>query len=136
MNSIIKNILAAVAGIILGSIVNMGILIIGMTLIPFPEGVNVWDPESLANGMSKFGLQHFAPPFFAHALGTLVGSFIAAKFSASKHLLLAVIVGGFFLLGGIYNVINLPAPLWFEALDLIVAYIPMAFLGWKLSGKN
>jgi hypothetical protein len=30
----------------------------------------------------------------------------------------------------------LPAPLWYEALDLIAAYIPMAFLGGKLGGAG
>jgi hypothetical protein len=34
-----------------------------------------------------------------------------------------------FLLGGIANVAMLPAPLWFSALDLLLAYLPMAWLG-------
>ncbi len=39
----------------------------------------------------------------------------------------------FFLLGGITNVFLLPAPVWFAALDLIGAYIPMGWLGGKLA---
>jgi|TARA_B110000263_G_scaffold247202_1_gene259625 hypothetical protein len=30
----------------------------------------------------------------------------------------------------------LPAPFWFISLDLIVAYIPMGYLGWKLAKKS
>jgi len=30
----------------------------------------------------------------------------------------------------------LPSPLWFAVLDLIVAYIPMGWMGGKLSAKN
>ncbi len=136
MNPIVQNILAVIGGIIGGGVVNMGLLIIGSFLIPVPEGINAWDPESLANGMSKLQAYHFITPFLAHALGTLAGSFIVAKFTTTKHLVFALFIGAFFILGGIINVINLPAPLWFEALDLVAAYFPMAFLGWKLSGQN
>ena len=42
------------------------------------------------------------------------------------------IVGAFYLLGGIAASSMIPAPLWFIALDLVVAYIPMAWLALKL----
>ena len=29
-----------------------------------------------------------------------------------------------------------PAPLWFKVVDLVVAYIPMTYLGWRLAGKK
>jgi hypothetical protein len=50
-------------------------------------------------------------------------------------MLLAMIVGVFGVLGGIAAAFMVPALVWFMALDLVVAYIPMAWLGWKLSGK-
>ena len=30
----------------------------------------------------------------------------------------------------------IPAPIWFEILDLSICYIPMAWIGWILSKKN
>jgi hypothetical protein len=39
------------------------------------------------------------------------------------------------LIGGAMEVANLSAPLWFNVLDLVMAYIPMAYLGYWLSGK-
>jgi hypothetical protein len=30
-------------------------------------------------------------------------------------------------------VFMLPAPIWFVVLDLAVAYIPMGWLGWRIS---
>jgi len=65
----------------------------------------------------------------AHAIGTLVGAYIAARIAATHKFKFALGIGAAFLIGGIINVINLPAPTWFSALDLIVAYIPMAWLG-------
>jgi hypothetical protein len=53
--------------------------------------------------------------------------------AASQRMKLALVVGAFFLLGGIVNVYLLPAPIWFAALDLIGAYIPMGWLAGKLA---
>jgi hypothetical protein len=47
---------------------------------------------------------------------------------------IALLIGIFFFVGGSINIIMLGGPLWFSALDLIVAYIPMGYLGWKLTG--
>jgi hypothetical protein len=44
-------------------------------------------------------------------------------------------VGGLFLLGGIANVFLLPAPAWFCAVDLLLAYLPAAWLGQSLVAR-
>ena len=129
MNSTVRNILAVVAGIIIGGFINMGIIMLSGSVIPPPEGVNPADMESLAENMHRFGPQHFIMPFLAHALGTLIGAFIAAKIAVGKKMYYALAIGIFFLLGGIANAFMLPAPAWFIIVDLTGAYIPMAWLG-------
>ena len=136
MNPVIKNIIAVVVGLIVGSIVNMAIIMMSATVIPLPEGVVSSDMESLKSGMHLFEWKHFIFPFLAHALGTLSGAYLTTRMAASHHFTLALIIGGFFLIGGIVNVIQLPAPLWFEVTDLVLAYLPMAWLGFKLGHKN
>jgi len=37
------------------------------------------------------------------------------------------------LIGGIINTFMIPAPIWFNVLDLFMAYIPMAWFGGKLA---
>ncbi len=91
--------------------------------------------EGLAASIHLLEFKHFIFPFLAHALGTLVGAFIISKIAASHHIKLALLVGAFFLLGGIQMALSLNAPLWFEIVDLALAYIPMAFLGWKIAGS-
>jgi len=49
---------------------------------------------------------------------------------------LALAIGVLFLAGGISMVFMLPSPTWFTLLDLIGAYIPMAYLGGKLAIKK
>jgi hypothetical protein len=79
--------------------------------------------------MHLFGPQHFLFPFLAHALGTLVGALVAGLLAASQRLLLGLMIGALFMAGGIMMVIQLPSPLWFSALDIGLAYLPMGWLG-------
>lgn len=136
MKPVVKNVLAVVGGVVVGSIVNMGLVNIGPAVIPLPEGADVSTMEGLRDSMALFTPANFIPPFLAHALGTLVAAFIAARFAASHHMKLAVGIGVFFLLGGIAAVLMLGGPLWFKAADLLLAYIPMGFLGAALAGRT
>ena len=136
MNPILKNILAVIAGLIIGSIVNMGIIMLSSSVIPTPEGVDMSNMESLKSSMHLFEPRHFIFPFLAHALGTLVGAFIAALIAANNKLKFAMGIGVLFLIGGITNVIMLPSPAWFTVLDLVAAYMPMAWLGGKLATRK
>lgn len=136
MNPIVRNILAVIAGLVVGSIVNMGLIMLGGKLIPPPAGADVSTMESLAASMHLFQGQHFIFPFLAHALGTLAGAMVAAGVAASSKMTLALIIGVAFLAGGIYSAFALPAPAWFIAADVLLAYLPMAWLGGRLmSGK-
>jgi len=136
MNSIFRNILAVITGIIFGSAVNMGIIMISGSIIPPPEGADITTMEGLKESMHLFQAKHFIFPFLAHAIGTLVGAFLAALIAANNKIYFAMGIGVFFLIGGIANVFMLPSPTWFTVLDLAGAYIPMAWLGWRIIGAK
>lgn len=135
MSPVLRNILAIVTGIVVGSVVNMGIVMISGFLIPPPLGVDNTTLAGLKSSMHLFEPKHFIFPFLAHAIGTLVGAFLAARLS-SNGTRSALIVGGFFLLGGIANVMMLPSPIWFSITDLLCAYLPMAYLGGKAGMRS
>ena len=80
-----------------------------------------------------FEPKHFISPFLAHAIGTLAGAYIAAKLAANFKMRFALVIGILFLIGGIANVMMMPSPLWFSVLDLVVAYLPMSYLGGRLA---
>jgi hypothetical protein len=126
MNTILRNIFAVIAGVILGSVLNMSFIIGGSKVFPLSES---FDPMNAMN----WDLKYFIFPFLAHALGTLAGAFIAAKIASTHKKTFALIIGAFFLIGGTMMVFMLPAPIWFVVLDLVVAYIPMGWLGWRIS---
>lgn len=135
MNSTLKNILAVILGLIIGSIVNMGIIMVSGSVIPPPEGVDATTMEGLKSGMHLFQPKHYIFPFLAHALGTLIGAFITFRIASSHKFKLAIAIGVFFLFGGITNLFMLPSPIWFGILDIAGAYIPMAWIGSKIAQK-
>jgi hypothetical protein len=133
MGTILRNVIAVILGLLIGSLVNMGLIMVSGQVIPPPGGVDVTNVESLKASMHLFEPKHFLFPFLAHALGTLVGAMVASMLAATQRMKMALVVSAFFLLGGVTNLFLLPAPIWFAALDLIVAYIPMGWLGGKLA---
>ncbi len=134
MNNTIRNILAVVAGWFGGSVINIGMVQSGYNLLPI-KGVDPNDMEALAAILPTLESKYFIFPFLAHALGTLIGALIAALISKNSPMKMALIVGGIFLLGGIVVSFMLPGVLWFSALDITLAYIPMAWIGAKLAEK-
>ncbi len=133
MNPILRNILAVIGGLVIGGVVNSLIVMYSGSIIPLPEGINPNDVNSLKDNIERFEAKHFLMPFLAHAVGTFLAAFIAVKYAANNHFRLAIFIGVLFLIGGITAVFMIPAPTWFCASDLIVAYIPMAYLGYKLA---
>jgi hypothetical protein len=135
MSPVLRNVVAVLAGFVVGSVVNMAIIMLGPSLIPPPAGVDVSDPESLRRSIHLFEPRHFVMPFLAHAAGTLAGSLVAWLMAATRKFALAMTIGVLFLFGGIAASFMIPAPAWFIALDLIVAYLPMAWLGSRIGAS-
>jgi hypothetical protein len=95
----------------------------------------VTNAESLAQSIHLFGPQHFVMPFLAHALGTLVGALVAYLVAASHKARFAWAIGVLFLAGGVAASFMIPAPAWFMAADLLLAYLPMAWLAIRIGAK-
>lgn len=136
MPPLLRNILAVIIGLVVGSVINMGIIIVGPMVIPPPEGVDMSDMEKFAENLKLLKPVNFIAPLLAHALGTLVGAFITAKVAASHKMIFALVISAFFLLGGITMAVTYGGPIWFIALDLIGAYLPMGYLGGMLGGAK
>jgi hypothetical protein len=78
----LRNVLAVVAGLTLGSLLNMALVTVSSSLIPPPEGADMTTVEGLKAAMPSLEAKHFFFPFLAHALGTLVASFVAVKIAS------------------------------------------------------
>lgn len=125
MNPTLRNVLAVVIGAVVCLFMNGTLLGLLMKVIPPPEGFDPNDPATYALLQTR----HLISPFIAHAVPSLIGGLVAALIAATRRMICALVVGGFHLLGGIAAAFMIPAPAWFTALDLVVAYLPMAAIG-------
>jgi len=135
MPNLLRNALALLAGIAIGGGVNMALITLGPSLIPPPAGVDVNSAESLSRAMHLFEPRHFMMPFLAHAVGTLAGALAAYLIAATYRAQLAYVIGAAFLCGGVAASFMIPAPAWFIALDLLAAYLPMAWLSIQMGTR-
>ena len=135
MPKLLRNLLAILAGIAIGAGVNTALITLSPSIIPPPAGVDVNSAESLSKAMHLFEPRHFVMPFLAHAIGTLAGALAAYLIAATHRVPIAYLIGGVFLLGGVAASFMIPAPTWFIALDLLVAYLPMAWLATQIGAR-
>jgi len=134
MNPILRNIIAVIAGWVGGSAVNMGLITMGHRVFPI-AGVDLNDMDALARVMPGLDAKYFIFPFLAHALGTFVGAVLAALIAATHKMKFSLTIGVLFLIGGIMVNYMLPGSTWFAAVDIVLAYIPMAVLGGMVGMK-
>jgi hypothetical protein len=135
MPNLLRNVLALIAGIAIGAGVNTALITLSPSLIPPPAGVDVTNAESLSQAIHMFEPRHFVMPFLAHAIGTLAGALAAHLIAATYKAPMAYVIGAVFLCGGVAASFMIPAPTWFIALDLLVAYLPMAWLGIQIGTR-
>jgi len=132
MNQSVRILIGVLTGLILGSAVNMGIVMLGSELIPFPIPLDS-PQEELKKVIPTLGFEYFVFPFLAHAFGTFIGALFSGRIGQKQYA--SLIIGAFFLIGGIVNIFMIPAPLAFVIIDIALAYIPMALLGWYFAVK-
>ena len=99
------------------------------------EGLVPNDMDALAAMMPTLEFEYFIFPFLAHALGTLSGATIAGVIAASHKMKFSMAIGCLFLAEGITVSCMLTGPIWFIILDLLITYIPMAWIGGKIVNK-
>ncbi|MGB0918136.1 MAG: hypothetical protein ACPGU4_11140 [Flavobacteriales bacterium] len=136
MNPILRNVLAVVAGIVVGMIANMGIIMASGSVVPPPEGVDPSNMESIAENIHLYSPIHFLMPFLAHAAGSFFGALVAALLAVTHKMKFAIGLGIWTLIGGIMAATMIPSPTWFIVVDLGLAYIPTAFLAGKIASSK
>jgi len=141
MHPILRNILAVTAGTFLGGLVNMAIITLYPSIFPLPFDCPTTDNDAFMKcymeNIHLLEFKHLVSVFLAHALGTLTGAFLACKIGSSKKLLLAMLVGLLFFLGGLKICSDLNwQPLAFSIVDLIFAFFPFAWLGWIIARRK
>ncbi len=134
--NIIRGILAVVLGLVACFVAKMAVMKFGPSIFPFPDGMNPNNLEDWKTFGPVLQAKHLVTPFMDHVFGSFFGGLVAALIAANRKITFAMVIGILHLIGGIAAAFMIPAPVWFIALDLIVAYIPMAYLGGLIFGKG
>lgn len=113
----------------------MLLVVAGPHVFPPPPGADMSNATSIAASVHLLAPRHFVFPFLAHALGTLVGAVIAYLLAKGKRSAYSYVVGILSLAGGVAASTMIPAPKWFITLDLVAAYLPMAWLGAAIASR-
>jgi hypothetical protein len=130
-----KYVLPVVVGAMCGMIlITLGEMWIE-TMYPLLPGTDKYDAESLAKSIKLMPDKAFIMLLVNYIVCSFFAGLIATLVSKREAMRPAVIVGLVLTLAGLYNVINLPHPLWFTVLNLIV-YMPFAYLGYLAVRKK
>jgi hypothetical protein len=134
MNNTLRNALALIVGIILAFALNSALinLLSGFIGIESDPSMTLEQAKAMVSNMEP---RQFSVPFLAHAFGTFGGAYVAARLSKTQSMVLAITVGVFHLAGGVANVVVIPHPILFVVLDLVIAYIPVAWIAGKLGDR-
>ena len=87
----LRNIGAVIAGIIAGSVINMGFIMLNSyVLFPMPEGMDMNDPAQFKTYIATLPVLAFFVVLVAHQGQALVGGWVAARIG-SKPMVLSMI---------------------------------------------
>ena len=115
----IRNIAAAIIGLVIAFALIMAIEKVGHMIYPPPPDLDFSDPEAVRPYIATLPILALLFPMFAWMIGTFSGSLVACVIGTVRPLAFAVVVGGLVLAGTIANLIVIPHPLWFSALSVI-----------------
>ena len=131
----IVNVLAVVVGIALGMVFMMALHMASTLVYPLPDGVDFMSTDAenqtkLNEWFASLPAGAFLLATLCHGLGCMSGAILATLISGRRSLVPAIIVGVFFMVGGIMNLSAIPHPAWFPIVDL-----PVYLLGAILAGR-
>ena len=89
MDTIGRIIYAVILGFIVGSFTNMGFIVLGDFIFPWPPEVMIQLENETLNNMDMLNNTHYIFPFLAHAMGTLVGAVCALRIAGEKQPIVA-----------------------------------------------
>lgn len=127
--SLMKTILAVVAGVIAGGAIVFATEAVGHSLFPPPLDINLANPEDVKRLMASLPAGAFAMVLLGWSLGCFVGALVA--YSLSRKRAAAWAVAAIFMLFTAMNFMMIPHPAWMIAAGLLIPLLS-AWLALRL----
>ena len=123
--------MAVLAGYVVGSTINMALIQLKIQkLYPPAEGIDVADPAQLNSYHATLPGAAFLLIMFAHLAQSFTGAWVAARFSESHTMILALSIGVLSLAGGIMAMTVTEGPGWL--LFELPLYLVLAWAAGKM----
>ena len=142
--SALRNGLAVVAGVGVGSAINMGLITLNTSkyFYPMPDGVSFEDTEKFGEYIAGLPPMAYAMVFAAHFGQAIVGGIVASTLAPTKEsgTVCCYVVGGLTMIGAIMNTMALPVPAWtwieIPMYPFIIYYTSQFAAGLGFGGKK
>jgi hypothetical protein len=125
-NPFVRGLLGVTGGLILGVLCVVGFELVSSLVFPMPKSLNMKDPAAMAEYVSTLPIAALVLVLAGYLVGTLAGSFTAAKIGQSQ--IPGYIVGACLLIAGVSNMMMIPHPTWFWVASIVI-FIAMTILG-------
>lgn len=126
----IRDILAALAGIAIAVLIVFIATELNHTVYPPPPELDFSDPDALRPYIATLPIGAFLLLMGGWVVGTFVGSVIAGRIGTAKPWVYPAIVGGLVFTATVANLLAIPHPLWFS----ITALIGIVASAWLANG--
>lgn len=139
MNTRLRLVLAAVAGVLAAFIMVAVVEALGHALYPPPPGLDLTDSARFAEYVRSIPVEAMVFVIIAWFLATLGGGLVAIVVARRRAVLLAGIVAGLLLAGAVVNLLAIPHPIWFAfagIAGIILAFILAMSIGRRLEVRG
>ena len=135
MNTIIKDILAIMAGVFLGALTVMAIQMAGHHFYPLPDNIDPESVESITANMADISIGAMLFILLAWFLGAFTGALLAIKAAPIRKKMAGGLVGFIQWLMAVQTLNMLPHPMWMTVAGILAA--PLAtFIAFMLVGSQ
>jgi hypothetical protein len=129
MGSIVRSVLAVLAGFVAGGVLTFAIQMINHLRYPPPADFDWSNSAHMKACIDSLTLTAFLTLLLSYAVGTFTGAWLTVRIARRAPWLHGLIIGALFLAAGIYNLVTIPYhPAWF-AWVVQPLYIAMALAG-------
>ena len=130
-------VLGVLAGLLALFVLVAGVELLSTLLFPLPPGLDPTNTAQLADYLRSGSVPALALVLvvLAYTVGAFGGAFVATRIAHQRGLTPALIIGQLCLVFVIWNLVQLPHPLWMAVLSLLVP-MPAAWAGGRGAGAK
>lgn len=123
---------SVVLGVVVAGLSIAALETLSHRIFPPPPEASSSDPQVLAQVIAEMPIGALLLILVGWFIGTVVGSWTAARLAARAEPTHGLAVGGVMMIGGVVTMLQIPHPQWFMVVGALL-FLPAAFIGARLT---